>query len=226
VILEYRSKDDLNASTNYTMKSLNTTEAYMTNEINMTDVLTTLLLISDRLSQIENRLQFVDFSNVWYIFFERKGHFMITEWKVKIWENDTALNYLYELPHADIWSIPLEDWVYHSVAECAILYCATTGLTSEICEALTAITEMEEIYNNAVKSVKKAYADKTPLFAKHRLAVKINDLLTLMPLFPSIIKERSDIWMDAIECLADEIDDAEIVPEGTVKFRKKAQYIC
>lgn len=51
------------------MKSLNTIEAYMTNEINMTDVLTTLLLISDRLSQIENRLQFVDFSNVWYIFF-------------------------------------------------------------------------------------------------------------------------------------------------------------
>lgn len=69
MILKYRSKDDLNASTNYTMKSLNTIEAYMTNEINMTDVLTTLLLISDRLSQIENRLQFVDFSNVWYIFF-------------------------------------------------------------------------------------------------------------------------------------------------------------
>ena len=102
---------------------------------------------------------------------------MMNEWKFKVWMNDTALNYLNSFPHTDMWSLPLEEWIYHSVAESSLLFAAISDTVPEICGPLMQTEETEKTFATAVRSLKEQYVSKFPEFAKYRLASKMNDLL-------------------------------------------------
>ena len=85
---------------------------------------------------------------------------MMNEWKFKVWMNDTALNYLNSFPHTDIWSLPLEEWIYHSVAESSLLFAAISDTVPEICGPLMQTEETENTFTIAVKSLKDQYVNK------------------------------------------------------------------
>ena len=150
---------------------------------------------------------------------------MMNEWKYKVWMNDTALRYFNSFPHADIWSFPLEEWVYHSVAECSLLFAAISDTVPEICDPLMQTKETEKVFAIAVRSLKEQYVNKFPEFAKYRLTSKINDLLLIESKLPEIIQNEPDIWKEAIEELADEISDSGIVPNGSLAFNKAVSII-
>ena len=145
---------------------------------------------------------------------------MMNEWKFKVWMNDTALNYLNSFPHTDMWSLPLEEWIYHSVAESSLLFAAISDTVPEICGPLMQTEETENTFTIAVKSLKDQYVNKFPEFAKYRLASKMNDLLLIEDKLPEIIQNEPNIWKEAIEELADEISDSRILPNGVLIFNK------
>lgn len=145
---------------------------------------------------------------------------MNNEWKYKVWINDTALSYLNGFPNSDIWSLPLEEWIYHSLAECSLLFAAISNSVPEICTPLLQSKETEDLYLTAISSIKEQYVNRFPEFAKFRLASKINDLLLLKDRIEEIIQNDADIYKEAIEELAEEICDCKILPRESLAFNK------
>ena len=150
---------------------------------------------------------------------------MMNEWKFKVWMNDTALNYLNSFPHTDMWSLPLEEWIYHSVAESSLLFAAISDTVPEICGPLMQTEETEKTFATAVRSLKEQYVSKFPEFAKYRLTSKVNDLLLIENKLPEIVQNEPDIWKEAIEQLADEISDSGIIPNGSLIFNKTSSIV-
>jgi len=132
------------------------------------------------------------------------------EWKVKIWENNVTNEYLTYLPDYDVWSFPLEDWVYHSVAECALLYGAITGKVSATCDALMQFDKLNDAYDFAVKHIKADYVNRYNDFASFRLVSKMNDLLFLVDRFDELLTDRPEVWEIAVYTLAEEIKESGI----------------
>lgn len=149
---------------------------------------------------------------------------MKKEWNDIIWQNKTAYDYLYYLPKNDIWSLPLEEWIYHSVAECALLYGAITNKVAECCEPLLEVVELEELYNNAIKSIRRGYSSDFKDFASYRLIIKMNDLLYLVDNIDELINEDADIWERAIYSLADDIESSGITSSAVKLKRNTVKY--
>ncbi len=147
-------------------------------------------------------------------------------WKVKVWENDTALEYLTNVPARDLWSMDLNIWIPHSFAEASILFAALTDKVPECCEALLMVDQTEEWLKRAVRSVKSTYTDKHRLFALARLRNKINDLLFLYDDYQYLMGDSAYYWEDAVEVLAQEIEDSGILDPGSIRFPSSTRNVC
>lgn len=140
------------------------------------------------------------------------------EWKLKIWEKETAVDYVASLPAADIWSLPLEDWIYHSVAECVVLFTALLNKDPKCSEGILISYEGEKLFRQAITSLKKTYVMDFKDFAEYRLLNKINDLLLLSSSFNDILGKDALMWQTIVENIAEEIEDEGIFDPGDIKY--------
>lgn len=145
-------------------------------------------------------------------------------WKMKLWENDTTLNYLFDNSDVmlDTWTLPLQDWIYHSVVECIFLYSAITGKDSQCSEALLMINELEDVYKMKIRQIQNGYTKKFEQFTVFRLQIKINDLLLLENSFSKIIGTEYDVWEVALDTLVKEIQESGIIDPDRVSYNQVA----
>ena len=145
-------------------------------------------------------------------------------WKMKLWENDTTLNYLFDNSDVmlDTWTLPLQDWIYHSIVECIFLYSAITGKDSQCSEALLMVNELEDVYKMKIRQIKNGYTKKFEQFTVFRLQIKINDLLLLENSFSKIIGTEYDVWEVALDTLVKEIQESGIIDADRVSYNQVA----
>ena len=147
-------------------------------------------------------------------------------WQYKIWSNDTTIGYLSLFPEMKIdnWTLPLKEWIFHSLAEAILLYGAITGKTSKCSDALMWVNETEEMYKTAIKHIQDEYANKYKNFALFRLNLKINDLLTLENEFPRLIGDDYECWETALDVLFKEVKDSGLYDDNDFIINNEAKY--